>query len=111
MVQRNDKEIGYTLEELQEGLSNCSQGAQCATCPFRECCKEDSSFVFDAAFELIRDQHDEIKSKSLLLTYMEVSLADALASVKDAVETMDEYEKQIAALEKENDELKQALRS
>ena len=101
MIIKHD-EIGYTLEELQEALAICGEDPECGVCPFREVCDEDETFIYRAALETIEDLLEKFKSKSLLLSYMEVSLADALASVKDAVETMDEYEERIAALEKEN---------
>lgn len=108
MIIKHD-EIGYTREELKEALAICGEDAECGVCPFREVCDEDETFIYRAALEMIEHLFEKFKSKSLLLSYMEVSLADALASVKDAVATMDEYEEQIAALEKENAMLKDAL--
>ena len=108
MIIKHD-EIGYTLEELKEALAICGEDPECGGCPFREVCDEDETFIYRAALETIENLDEEFKSKSLLLSYMEGSLAEALAIVKDAVETMDEYEEQIAELEEENAMLKEAL--
>ena len=98
----NHDEIGYTLEELKEALAICGEDAECAACPFREACDEDETFVYRAALDIIEEQCEDIRRQRHLITYMEVSLADALDSVKDAVETVDAYEDRIEKLEKEN---------